>query len=100
MPVFTNKVTASAESQLLLPARKGRKSFFVRNQCRDFDFLVNLDGQASRDSFVAKLKPDSEWSPPTGFIFAGDVFVAWDLGPPDCEVSAPSNVFAVGVEQF
>ena len=100
MPIFTNKVSASAKSQLLLPARKGRKSFFVRNQCRDFDLLVNLDAPASRDGFVAKLKPDTEWSPPTGFVFAGDVFVAWDLGPPDAEVTAPDNVFAIGAETY
>jgi hypothetical protein len=100
MPIFTNKVTGSAQSQLLLPARKGRKSFFVRNQCRDFDLLINLDAPASRDGFVAKLKPDSEWSPPNGFIFTGDVFVCWDCGPIDGEVHPPENAFAVAVEQY
>jgi hypothetical protein len=29
-----------------------------------------------------------------------EIVLCWDLGPSDCEVTAPSSVFAIGAETY
>lgn len=76
MPNFSASIEPSTESQLLLAARRRRKSLMLKNDT-DRHLLIGLDQPATAEDFSTKIAADAEWYAPAGF--EGAVSVATDL---------------------
>lgn len=97
MPHFQVSIEPSTESQLLLAARRRRKSLMLKNDTHRFLF-VGLDKPATADDWSAKLSPDQEWYAPANY--EGSLSIALDLTRQPFEVNTGRSGLVSAVEIY